>query len=150
MEAVWVGSHDGGTAAVRGARGGDQWKYSFCPRDPGKYWLVLSNLAFVHISFLDYFLSNDPIMVKFRDKTDEVFNCDDLAINYVVSMLTCNGPLRVVGREPYVSYLPKIGTSTSPKHKEIRHGCLNYFNDLFGYMPLVRQTGRIEQLGPAT
>ena len=124
-----------------------KWTYSFCPnadkKDQQPYQLVLSNLAFLHISFMDYFASDDKTMTAIRDHIDAVFNCDDLAINYITSMITCKGPLQIVGSQDYVTYNPSVGISTDPKHMEKRDVCLNLFEEMMGFMPLMNQTGRV-------
>ncbi|KAK2608744.1 hypothetical protein QQS21_002733 [Conoideocrella luteorostrata] len=122
-----------------------KWKYSFCSTDEGNnYNLILSGLAFAHISFLDYYSSEDAIPKKIRAYVDEHFNCEDLAMNYLVSLLTGEGPLLVKGNDPYVSYVPTNGISTKPGHIEARSQCLNDYNKLFGCMPLVNETAHIE------
>jgi glucuronyl/N-acetylglucosaminyl transferase EXT2/alpha-1,4-N-acetylglucosaminyltransferase EXTL3 len=38
------------------------------------------------------------------------FNCEDIALNFVASILTCECPLLFVrGRDPYVTYNPMDG-----------------------------------------
>ncbi|GAB0138953.1 hypothetical protein EsDP_00007172 [Epichloe bromicola] len=123
-----------------------KWKYSFCSTDAAHdyYNLILSGLAFAHISFMDYYSSSDAMTTKIRAYVDKHFNCEDLAMNYLVSMLTGEGPLLVKGKEPYVSFVPKVGISTKPGHIEARSQCLNYYNELFGCMPLINETAHIE------
>ncbi|KAG6041143.1 hypothetical protein E4U41_005867 [Claviceps citrina] len=123
-----------------------RWKYTFCSTNEANnyYNLILSGLAFAHISFLDCYSSDDALTTKLRAYVDEHFNCEDLAINYLVSMLTGEGPLLVKGRDPYVSFVPEKGISSKPGHMEVRDQCLNDFNELFGCMPLVNETAHIE------
>jgi hypothetical protein len=117
------------------------WDYNFCEHGE-TYNLVLTNLAFVDISFLEYYSSEDAQMVQIREYIDKVFNCEDLALNMVVSMLTCSGPLLVRGSEPHVNYDPQAGLSRNPSHMETRTKCLNEFSKILGSMPLVDETGR--------
>ncbi|KAG6004394.1 hypothetical protein E4U21_001114 [Claviceps maximensis] len=124
----------------------NKWTYSFCSTDDAhnKYNLILSGLAFAHISFLDYYSSSDALTTKIRAYVDKHFNCEDLAINYLVSMLTGEGPLLVKGKDRYVSMAPTSGISTKPGHLEARTQCLNDYNDLFGCMPLIDETAHIK------
>lgn len=120
----------------------ERWEYSFCgKRDP--YALVLTGLTFVHISLMDYYSSTDPLMESVRDMVDERFNCEDIAMNYVASMLTCLGPLQVSGFDKAVNTAPPQGISTKPGHLEARHECLNKFTDMFGHMPLKNSTEHV-------
>ena len=121
-------------------------KYSFCSqsKDANNYNLILSGLAFAHISFLDYYSSTDPLTTRIREYVDEHFNCEDLAMNFVTSMLTGEGPLLVEGHEAYVSYVPEGGISTKPGHLEARNKCLNDYVDMFNCNPLVTQVGHIK------
>jgi hypothetical protein len=107
--------------------------------------MIITNLSFAHITFLDYYSSADSNMVEIRKYIDEHTNCEDIAMNYVASMLTCSGPLQVKGRKPYHNAEPGDGISRRPAHLENRTKCLNKFVDLFGYMPLVNETGRVEK-----
>jgi len=117
------------------------WDYNFC--ENGEFYnLVLTNLAFVDVAYLEYYSSQDADMVQIRDYTDKVFNCEDLALNFVVSRLTCSGPLLIRGHEAHVNYDPKSGLSRNPNHMDTRSKCLNEFSKILGVMPLVEQSGR--------
>ncbi|KAG5928038.1 hypothetical protein E4U42_001384 [Claviceps africana] len=122
------------------------YTYTFCSTDDAhnNYNLILTGLAFAHISFLDYYSSDDALSTKIRAYVDEHFNCEDLAMNYMVSMLTGEGPLCVKGKEKYVSMVPKTGISVKPGHMETRTQCLNDFNNFFGCMPLIQETAHID------
>ena len=118
-------------------------KYDFCPEHSDTYDMVLSNLAFLHISFLDFYSSDNEYATAIREHVDKFFNCEDIGMNYIASMLTCTGPLQVVGKEDYVSLHPDKGISSGKDHVQLRNDCLNNFKKLFGYPVLVGQTGRI-------
>jgi len=126
-----------------------EWKYGFCSKkeEEDVYSMIITNLAFAHISFLDYYSSDDPSMTTIRKYVDDKLNCEDIALNYVASMLTCSGPLLVRGRQPYFNYEPAQGISRKPGHLEARSKCLNDFTEIFGFMPLVNETGHIERGG---
>ncbi|KAK3393523.1 glycosyltransferase family 64 protein [Podospora didyma] len=119
--------------------------YGQCREGQDWYALVLTNLAFVHISLMDYYSSDERIPTLIRDHVDEVFNCEDLAINYIASMLTCTGPLHVMGKAHYHNQDPKGGISTTGGHMPKRHNCLNYFEQVIGYFPLVHSMGSIQR-----
>jgi hypothetical protein len=122
--------------------GKDEWHYGFCARKEGhdNYSMVLTNLAFSHIAFMDYYSSANPVSTKLREYVDKHFNCEDIAMNYVHSHLTRTGPLLVTGNDRYVNYEPKEGISRKPGHLAARSACLNDFADFFGCMPLINVT----------
>jgi hypothetical protein len=126
----------------RNPKKGDSWKYDFCSRKSGQdnYSMVLTNLAFSHIAFMDYYSSEDPVATRIRGYVDEHFNCEDIAMNFVHSYLTRTGPLLVTGNDRYVNYEPREGISRKPGHLAARSRCLNDFADFFGCMPLVNVT----------
>ncbi|UPK94469.1 hypothetical protein LCI18_005404 [Fusarium solani-melongenae] len=122
-------------------------EYTFCNTRKGedRYSMVLSGLAFSHMSFLDYYASNDTAMNQIRDYVDEGFNCEDIALNYVHSMLTGEGPLLVSGNEKYVNYVPREGISRKTGHMDARSTCLNEFSKMLGCFPLVEETAYIQR-----
>ncbi|KAH6695103.1 exostosin-2 [Plectosphaerella plurivora] len=122
-----------------------EWRYRFCPRERDEYNLIITNLAFSHMSFLDYYSSADPIVTKIRGYVDEHFNCEDIAMNYLHARLTGEGPLLVHGNKAWFSGEPKEGISRKKGHMERRSQCLNDFAELFGCMPLVNETVRMER-----
>lgn len=123
-----------------------EWDYNFCSQREHEdvYSIVLTNLAFTHIALLDYYFSDDPAVTKIRKYVDDAFNCEDIGLNFVASMLTGSGPLLVRGRHQYVNLDPSGGISRKPGHMEARSKCLNVFAEAFQCMPLVNETGRIE------
>jgi hypothetical protein len=124
---------------------GGEWKYEFCTSKEVQrhYSMILTNLCFSHIAFLDYYSSDAPEAVKIRDYIDEHFNCEDIALNYLASSLTGWGPLEANGFNKYHNMNPSEGISRKPGHLEARSQCLNDFVDIFGCQPLVEETSHI-------
>ncbi|KAM0425211.1 hypothetical protein ACHAPT_009528 [Fusarium lateritium] len=122
-------------------------EYTFCTNRKGEdgYSMVLAGLAFSHMSFLDYYWSNDTAMNQIRDHVDTGFNCEDIALNYVHSMLTGEGPLLVSGHERYVNFVPREGISRKTGHMDARSACLNDFSKVLGCYPLVEETAYIQR-----
>ncbi|KAF7550956.1 hypothetical protein G7Z17_g5353 [Cylindrodendrum hubeiense] len=112
-----------------------KWKYKSCGNG-GYYNMVLTGLLFTHISFLEYYSSEDPMMSQIRDYVDKVFNCEDVAFNYMAAMLSCTSALQVTGPQVAFDARPPGGISTSAKHKKTRHECVDDFKNILGYMPL--------------
>lgn len=117
-----------------------KYVYNQC-KDMGRdYAMILTNLCFSHIGFLDYYWSDAPEMVKMRAYVDEHFNCEDIALNYVASALTGMGPLQANGYEHFHNLGLKAGISAKAGHLEARSQCLNDFQDIMGCQPLVGQS----------
>ncbi|KAL5623842.1 hypothetical protein FOBRF1_003092 [Fusarium oxysporum] len=114
----------------------DEAMYSLCGGKTDKYHMALTGLAFTHLSFLEYYWSNDSLMEGLRKYVDSKFNCEDIALNYVASMLTCEGPLQVLGLDKLDHQTTKHGISTKPGHIQMRNRCLRDFNEMFTYNPL--------------
>ncbi|KAH8666161.1 multiple-like 3 [Ilyonectria robusta] len=111
--------------------------------DLGYYNLMLTGLLFTHISYLDYFSSNDRLMRQIRNYIDSVRNCDDIAFNYMAQMLSCTGPMQATGDFMPFNALPPVAISTSINYIPTRRRCVNDFKDMFGYMPLENTTGHL-------
>ncbi|KAH6982383.1 glycosyl transferase family 64 domain-containing protein [Ilyonectria destructans] len=123
------------------------WVYTLCSNrnENSSYSMIITNLAMTHISFLDYYSSDDAVMKKIRDYVDEKFNCEDIAMNFMQSYLTGEGPLLVQGRKSYVNFSPSVGISMKQGHLKARSKCLNDFVDFFNTMPLVDEVGYLKR-----
>ena len=94
--------------------------------------VVLVGLAFIHVKFMGFYASAHPIAVQARNLVDETFNCDDLAMNYIMSMLTCQGPLQLRGQKPWHDLGSPDGISHKSDHQQKRDRCLRSFEDWMG------------------
>lgn len=113
-------------------------EYVFCHegRDD-RYNMVITNLAFAHVRFLDYYSSDNEIMNKIRAEVDQNMNCEDIAMNFVSQLISGEPPLLVYGDSPYINMNPPGGISMHKGHFERRSKCLDHFSDLFGCFPLL-------------
>ncbi|GJN89149.1 hypothetical protein Rhopal_002123-T1 [Rhodotorula paludigena] len=64
------------------------------------YSMVLSNSVWLKKEWLEKYWEDTTEMRTLRDYVDEVFNCDDILINYVVSNLTGSAPLLLQPKVP--------------------------------------------------
>jgi glucuronyl/N-acetylglucosaminyl transferase EXT2/alpha-1,4-N-acetylglucosaminyltransferase EXTL3 len=104
------------------------------------YSVVMTGLVFIHVAFLEYWWSDDPLMAKIREYVDALVNCDDIAMNFLVSAITCQPPLQVNGLLPPSNEEPKIAISQSEGHNEKRLQCMRDLPEYFGSMPLKNTT----------
>ncbi|KAM7205941.1 Glycosyl transferase family 64 domain containing protein [Rhypophila sp. PSN 637] len=115
------------------------------------YSMILTGMAFIHISIMDFYSSSHPIPTSIREHVDDIFNCEDLAMNFLASMITCDGPLHVNGEKKYVFLESKTnnseagGISKKPNHWANRGRCMAHFEETIGFFPLVEQTGSIQR-----
>ncbi|VUC25858.1 unnamed protein product [Clonostachys rosea] len=109
----------------------------------GAYSIVMTGLVFVHVAFLEYWWSETPMMIQIRDYVDIQMNCDDIAMNFLVSAITCQPPLQVTGVKPPVNEAPPVGISTTPEFPKKRVECMNDLPQFFGGMPLINTTWAI-------
>ncbi|KAM0346020.1 hypothetical protein ACHAP4_011756 [Fusarium culmorum] len=110
--------------------------YGNCHGGVTGYDMVLTGMAFSHMSLLEYYWSTDPLMISLRNYTDAYMNCEDIALNFATSMLTCEGPLQVVGVRKLDHQAAKGGISKKPGHKKRRDRCMLEFTSMFKYFPL--------------
>ncbi|KAJ3543366.1 hypothetical protein NM208_g3622 [Fusarium decemcellulare] len=122
-------------------------QYDICSNRKGEdeYSMILTNLAFSHISFLDYYHSNDTTMNQLRTYVDEGLNCEDIAFNFVQSLLTGEGPLLVNGHQKYANFIPREGISRKTGHMEAKTECLNDFSKIMGCHPLHAESAYIQR-----
>ena len=95
-----------------------------------------------------------------REKIDEYMNCEDIAMNFLVSHISRKPPIKVTSRWTFryinfcfINYfLIKLfslfiiiircpdcmySLSEDDSHYQRRHKCLNFFSSIYGYMPLL-------------
>ncbi|BGP15839.1 hypothetical protein JCM10213_005677 [Rhodosporidiobolus nylandii] len=102
----FVQANKGGEGRIVGFTGRDfeqgekdgEWSYVVRPKTT--YSMVLSNAAWLRKEWLEKYWEETEEMRGLRDYVDEVFNCDDILINYLVSNLTGNSPLLLQPKTP--------------------------------------------------
>lgn len=108
------------------------------------YSIVLTGAAFYHryYNFLyTHWLS--PLLHKTVEQSQ---NCEDILMNFLVSHVTRRPPIKVTQRKQYKEQ-PSSGTRSpwnDPDHFIQRQTCLNTFAAVFGYMPLLRSSMRLD------
>lgn len=72
-----------------------------------------------------------------RDKVDESMNCEDLAMNFLISHLTRQPPVKVTSRWTFRCPSCPQGLSDDDSHMDERSRCINFFSEVYGYTPLL-------------
>jgi len=97
--------------------------------------MVLTGAAFYH-KYYSYVYTHemDPAI---RDMVDDFMNCEDLAMNFLISHLTRLPPVKVTSRWTFRCPGCPVSLSEDDSHFQERHNCINFFSRVYGYMPLL-------------
>lgn len=121
-----------------------------------RYSMVLIGAAFFHRRYLQKFQEEDKAVHTLVDETQ---NCDDIALNFVVSLYlnsngqTCNRPSGVFVKPVDMRNLEKDASSGyqgmwhRPEHLLQRSYCLNKLTQIYGVMPLCYSNLMVSQFG---
>lgn len=106
--------------------------------------MVLTGAAFFHKYYTYLYTYTLPQAI--RDKVDEYMNCEDIAMNFLVSHITRRPPVKVTSRWTFRCPGCPISLSEDDTHFQERHKCINYFTQIFGYMPLLNTQYRADSI----
>nr|XP_002121020.1 exostosin-like 3 isoform X1 [Ciona intestinalis] len=106
--------------------------------------MVLTGAAFFHKYYMYLYTNWMPAAV--RAIVDEYMNCEDIAMNFLVSHITRKPPVKVTSRWTFRCPGCPVALSQSQEHFEERHRCINQFVKIFGYMPLVYTQFRVDSI----
>ena len=97
--------------------------------------MVLTGAAFFHRYYPDAYSYVMPAAI--REKVDEYMNCEDLAMNMLISHLTRSPPIKVTSRWTFRCPGCPSTLYEDESHFQERHKCINFFQQVYGYMPLM-------------
>ncbi|CAH8667653.1 unnamed protein product [Dicrocoelium dendriticum] len=122
---------------------GAKWKY--ITEQNCKYSMVLTGATFFHKYFMFSYTWLMPDEV--RQMVDRRMNCEDLAMNFLVSHTVRRPPLKVTSRNTFVcGDCPRKGLNLRKKHYEERSVCIDELVKIYGYNPLIHTSYRAERL----
>jgi len=105
----------------------------------GEYSIILTKAAFLHRKFLyAYTYDQNPAIREYVDKNR---NCEDIAMQFLVSDISKKPPVYVRGALSDLGVLSGISTKSWHKlgHMKSRGECLNDFVTLYdGHVPLIK------------
>lgn len=90
--------------------------------------MVLTGAAFLHQHYLHLYWKWLPQAV--RDKVDEYMNCEDIAMNYLVSHVTRRPPVKVTSRWTFRCPGCPQSLSEDDTHFQERHKCISFFTQV--------------------
>ncbi|XP_054272009.1 exostosin-3-like [Macrosteles quadrilineatus] len=106
--------------------------------------MVLTGAAFVHKYYTYMYTHWLPQAI--RDKVDEYMNCEDIAMNFLVSHITRKPPVKVTSRWTFRCPGCPVSLSEDETHFQERHKCINFFTQVFGYTPLLNTQFRADSI----
>ncbi|XP_064489139.1 exostosin-3-like isoform X2 [Ornithodoros turicata] len=106
--------------------------------------MVLTGAAFFHKHYS--YLYTNVMPQAIRDKVDEYMNCEDIAMNFLVSHVTRKPPLKVTSRWTFRCPGCAASLSEDDSHFQERHKCINFFAQVYGYMPLLYTQFRLDSV----
>ena len=119
-----------------------QWNYN--SNHTCELSMVLTGAAFLHTHYLRLYTHWMPRVV--RDLVDEFMNCEDIAMNFLVSHVTGKPPVKVTSRWTFRCPGCPVALSSSDGHFDERQVCINKLARIFGYMPLVFTQYRVDSV----
>ncbi|CAK1548519.1 unnamed protein product [Leptosia nina] len=106
--------------------------------------MVLTGAAFVHRYYLWAYWRLLPAAV--RDYVDEYMNCEDIAMNFLVSHITRKPPVKVTSRWTFRCPGCPVTLSADETHFHERHKCIQFFSQVMGYTPLLSTQYRADSV----
>jgi alpha-1,4-N-acetylglucosaminyltransferase EXTL3 len=106
--------------------------------------MVLTGAAFYHKYYSYLYTSWQPQEV--RDMIDEYMNCEDIAMNFLISHITRKPPLKVGARMTFPCYGCHTSLSKNPNHYLKRDKCVDRLVKIYGYMPLLYTQYRADSM----
>ncbi|XP_044306209.1 exostosin-like 3 [Varanus komodoensis] len=106
--------------------------------------MVLTGAAFFHKYYA--YLYSYVMPQAIRDMVDEYINCEDIAMNFLVSHITRKPPIKVTSRWTFRCPGCPQALSHDDSHFHERHKCINFFVRVYGYMPLLYTQFRVDSV----
>jgi len=97
--------------------------------------MVLTGAAFYHKYYSYLYSYSMPEAI--RDMVDDLMNCEDLAMNFLISHITRQPPVKVTSRWTFRCPGCPVSLSEDDSHFQERHKCINFFSRVYGYNPLL-------------
>ncbi|CAH2047506.1 unnamed protein product, partial [Iphiclides podalirius] len=98
--------------------------------------MVLTGAAFHHKIWSWYYTHKMP--AEIRDWVDEIFNCEDIAMNFLVANVTRKPPIKVTPRKKFKcpECTAAEALSADARHMAQRSACVHRFATAYGRMAL--------------
>ncbi|XP_036414044.1 exostosin-1a [Colossoma macropomum] len=124
----------------------ERWGYT--SKWTNDYSMVLTGAAFYH-RYYNYLYTN-YLPASLKSMVDQLSNCEDILMNFLVSAVTKMPPIKVTQKKQYKETMMGQTTRASrwadPDHFAQRQTCMNKFASWFGTMPLVHSQMRLDPI----
>ncbi|XP_012720107.2 exostosin-1b [Fundulus heteroclitus] len=122
----------------------ERWGYT--SKWTNDYSMVLTGAAIYHKYY--HYLYTTYLPASLRTMVDQMSNCEDILMNFLVSSVTKLPPVKVTQKKQYKETMMGQSSRASrwadPDHFAQRQTCMNKFANWFGTMPLVHSQMRLD------
>uniref|UniRef100_A0A4W5KD61 Exostosin glycosyltransferase 1 n=1 Tax=Hucho hucho TaxID=62062 RepID=A0A4W5KD61_9TELE len=122
----------------------ERWGYT--SKWTNDYSMVLTGAAIYHRYY--HFLYTNFLPASLKGMVDQLANCEDILMNFLVSAVTKLPPIKVTQKKQYKETMMGQSSRASrwadPDHFAQRQTCMNKFASWFGGMPLVHSQMRLD------
>ncbi|XP_072304281.1 LOW QUALITY PROTEIN: exostosin-1b [Eucyclogobius newberryi] len=122
----------------------ERWGYT--SKWTNDYSMVLTGAAIYHRYY--HFLYTHFLPLSLKTMVDQLANCEDILMNFLVSAVTKLPPVKVTQKKQYKETMMGQSSRASrwadPDHFAQRQTCMNKFASWFGAMPLVHSQMRLD------
>ncbi|XP_017309167.2 exostosin-1a isoform X2 [Ictalurus punctatus] len=124
----------------------ERWGYT--SKWTNDYSMVLTGAAFYHRYYNHLYTNYLPASLK--SMVDQLSNCEDILMNFLVSAVTKMPPIKVTQKKQYketmMGQTSRASRWADPDHFAQRQTCMNKFASWFGSMPLVHSQMRLDPI----
>ncbi|XP_062323851.1 exostosin-1 [Osmerus eperlanus] len=123
-------------------------RWSYTSKWTNEYSMVLTGAAFYHRYY--HYLYSHYLPSSLLNMVDQMANCEDILLNFLVSAVTKLPPIKVTQKKQYKETMMQQGSKVSrwadPDHFAQRQTCMTSFSAWFGFMPLLHSQLRLDPL----
>ncbi|XP_050928026.1 exostosin-1a [Lates calcarifer] len=121
-------------------------RWGYTSKWTNDYSMVLTGAAFYHRYY--HYLFTHHVPASLLTMVDRMANCEDILMNFLVSAVTKQPPIKVTQKKQYKETMMTQGSKASrwadPDHFAQRQTCMNAFSHWLGFMPLVHSQMRLD------
>uniref|UniRef100_A0A8C9YGP2 Exostosin 1 n=1 Tax=Sander lucioperca TaxID=283035 RepID=A0A8C9YGP2_SANLU len=111
-------------------------RWGYTSKWTNDYSMVLTGAAFYHRYY--HYLFTHYVPASLLTMVDHMANCEDILMNFLVSAVTKQPPIKVTQKKQYKE------TMMSQVELSLRQTCMNAFSHWLGFMPLVHSQMRLD------
>ena len=108
------------------------------------YSMILTGAAFLHRWYLDFYTNVMPEQI--REYVRLNMNCEDIAMNFLISYLSKQSPIKIGNRQTFYCYKCQESLSSKINHYSQRSECIKYFSRIYRSVPLRYSIYRVDHL----